>query len=326
MSLEKKSLTIVLPLFNEKDSISKLLEEITNVLLNEKILDYEILIIDDGSTDGSWVEIEKICSTNKKVLAYKLKKNYGKSIALNVGFDIAKKDYIITLDADLQDDPKEIPNFIKALEKSDFVSGWKKFRNDPISKTIPSKIFNFITKTISKVNLNDFNCGYKAYKKEVIKNLNLYGELHRYIPLLLVDLGYSVSELEVNHRPRIHGKSKFGFERYYRGFIDLITVTATTKFLRRPGHLFGGIGLFFGVLGSLILIYLLSLWILTNFFDFTLGSIGNRPLLFLGILSIITSVQLLSLSIISELFLKSSKKTETKSYIKDKINESIKSS
>ena len=318
MTETTKKISVIIPLFNEEESIDELIKEINQVLNDNQINDSEIIIVDDGSTDSSWVKINNISQKNKNVRGFRLRKNFGKSIALNVGFKEVKNDLVITLDADLQDDPKSIPDFLKALEKSDMVSGWKKERKDPFSKTIPSKLFNFVTRSISKVNLKDFNCGFKGYKKEVLKNLNLYGELHRYIPLLVNDLGYKISEIDIIHRPRKHGKSKFGYERYYRGFIDLISVTASTTFLRRPGHLFGGFGFSAGIIGFLILLYLLGIWILNNVYSFSLGAIGTRPLLFLGILLVIISIQLISLGIIAELLIRTRKAAETTVYIKDK--------
>ena len=317
----KKSLSLIIPVFNEEGSIEKLVNEINLVLEKNDLSDYEIIIVNDGSNDKTWDIIGEICKKDKNITGVNLRKNFGKSVALNIGFSKAEKDYVITLDADLQDDPREIPRFIEALDKYDFISGWKKVRNDPITKTIPSKIFNYFTKIISGVKLNDFNCGFKGYKKEVVKNLNLYGELHRYIPLLVNDYGFKISEIQVNHRPRLHGKSKFGFERYYRGLIDLITVTATTTFFRRPGHLFGGFGLGTGIVGSLMLLYLFIVWILNNIFGFSLGAIGSRPLLFLGILLLIVSIQLISIGIMSELFLKTKKPISTQSYILEVKNE-----
>ena len=310
------SLSIIVPVFNEEQSIEILFGEINNSVNSLKnCTEYEIIFIDDGSTDKSW-KIEKEISIKhaKKVRAIRLKKNFGKATALNVGFKNAKNDIIITLDSDLQDDPKEIYKFIEEINKGyDFVSGWKKNRKDPLSKTLPSKIFNWVSRFISGIKLNDFNCGFKAYKKKIFENLDLYGELHRYIPIFAFNLGYSISEVEVKHQERKFGHSKYGLSRFTKGFIDLITVVATTKYLNRPAHLFGGIGLFLGFFGFVILSYLI-IDMLLNY-----GNIQGlnllRPLFFFGILFVLLSVQFFSLGIIAELLVRSNLKNDFETFI-----------
>jgi hypothetical protein len=213
------------------------------------------------------------------------------------------------MDADLQDEPREIPRFLEALDSGyDLVSGWKARRNDPLSKTLPSKVFNRITAWISGISLHDFNCGFKAYRREIIEHLQLYGELHRYIPVLAHDAGFKVGEIEVEHHPRRHGKSKYGFERYVRGFLDLVTILATTRYLQRPGHMFGGVGVVFGLLGGTVLTYLVVLWFLGQ-------GIGSRPLLQFGVLLLMLSVQMISLGIIAELLIRISNPRDVTSLI-----------
>ncbi len=258
-----------------------------------------MIFIDDGSSDTSWEQICNLASDNPDtVLGLKFRRNFGKAVALSAGFDNVSGDVVFTMDGDLQDDPNEIPAFLEMLDgKYDLVSGWKRRRQDPASKKLPSMIFNYFTAKLSGIQLRDFNCGFKAYKREVVNDLNLYGELHRYIPILADDLGFRVGELPVKHHSRQYGTSKYGLERYMRGFLDLLSVLATTRYLKKPGHLFGGTGILFGVLGTSILVYLSFIW------SFDLGTIGNRPLLFLGILLEIISVQLISLGLLAELLI-----------------------
>ena len=290
------TISIVIPLFNEQDSIQSLYQRIASVMSDLKAKSYEVVFIDDGSTDSSWEQLLGLYNENPRhVKLIKLRKNFGKSAALNAGFNESCGEIVFTMDADLQDDPEEIPNFLDKLNEGfDLVSGWKKNRKDPFSKKMPSKIFNKITTLISGIKLNDFNCGFKAYRKEVLKFINLYGELHRYIPVLANEYGFKIGEITVRHHPRAHGSSKYGFERYARGFLDLLTVIVTTKYLQRPGHLFGGIGIGFGLFGTLSLIYLVIIWFLGY------RPIGTRPLLLFGIMSTVLSVQLISLGLLAE--------------------------
>jgi len=307
-----KLISFIIPVFNEAASLKEFFSILSSAIIKYNIINYEVLFIDDGSVDSSWQEISLIKRSNKNVFSYKLRKNFGKSFALNIGFKKASGDYVFTMDSDLQDDPNEINKFLDKIQEGyDLVSGWKKERNDPITKTLPSIIFNFITRKITKIELHDFNCGFKLYKKNVVKNIEIYGELHRYIPVLAASKGYKVSEVEVKHIARKFGKSKFGSERFLRGFFDLITVISTTKYLLKPGHLFGRVGIFFGFIGSLILFYLLLIKI-------SGALIGQRPLLFLGFLLITLSIQFLSLGIIAELVIKNSKSSE---YDEDCIEE-----
>lgn len=290
----KPNLSIIIPVHNEEGNIPELYERLYSTLSLPSLIEitYEIIFIDDGSTDGTFEEIKKI--KNSKVKVIRFQRNYGKAAALSCGFKRSKGDFVITMDGDLQDDPKEIPRFIEELKKYYMVSGWKNKRQDPISKTLPSKVFNRLTRFITGVKVHDFNCGYKAYNNYVVKNINLYGELHRYIPALVYWKGYTVGEIEVEHHPRVHGESKYGIERLLKGFLDLITVTFLMMYKKRPLHVFGGIGILFGLFGVIISIYLIVLWAIGL-------KIGDRPLLMLGILLTVTGAQFISLGLIGEL-------------------------
>ncbi len=229
-----ENLSIIIPVFNEQESLKSLTDEICEVLSINNLNNYEIIIINDGSTDETWKVIEEIILENNNIKGINLLENFGKSIALNIGFFIASKNYVITLDGDLQDNPNDIPRFISELKKFDFVAGWKKKRYDTFSKIIQSRIFNFFTRVVTGVKLNDFNCGFKGYNNKVVKELNIYAGLHRYIPVIVSRKKYSISEIVVNHRKRKFGKSKYGFTRIFRGLVDLIYVSVSTKYYKRP--------------------------------------------------------------------------------------------
>ena len=306
--------SIVIPSFNEEGSVIILLEKIRSIFLSKvQASEFEIVFVDDGSTDNSYFLVENwMQNTKMQMTLIRFRTNRGKSYALNAGFKEALGKVILTLDADLQDEPKELFNLIKKLnEDYDLVSGWKRNRNDPLSKTIPSLLFNSFTAFISGVKLHDFNCGLKAYRSEVVKDLNLYGELHRYIPLLAVWRGFRVSEIQVKHHKRKFGKSKYGLERYMRGFLDLITVTFLNKYLKRPLHLFGSVGLIFLFIGILILIYFTSLWFLGI-------GIGFRPLFFLGILMIIAGLQSFFFGLLGDMIASSNKNDQSYFLVKKK--------
>lgn len=286
-------LSFVIPVLNEVESLGQLYQEIVQ---NTGIHSYEIIFIDDGSTDGSFEVMQELASTDPQVKVIKFRRNFGKAPALQKGFDLAQGEVVFTMDADLQDNPAEIPAFLDKLEEGfDLVSGWKKKRRDPWHKRIPSKLFNSVTAHTFHLKLKDYNCGFKAYRKELVKELNLYGEMHRYIPALAHSLGFKVGEIAVEHRARQFGKSKYGMERYLRGFFDLLTVKMVTQYVKSPLYLFGRIGLVSTVLGSLITLYLAVLKI---FYGVPLS---NRPLLFLGMLLILGGLQFVSLGLISEL-------------------------
>ena len=319
--MNKVDLSIIVPIFNEEESINILFLEIKENI--DENYNWELIFINDGSTDSSREVILKLCHSNPNILFFDSNINKGKSEALHKGFQECSGDIVITLDADLQDDPKEIINFIKKIkEGNDLVSGWKKNRKDPISKTIPSKIYNSVLRFLFKIKLNDYNCGFKAYKKDVVKTLNLYGGLHRFIPVLAKQNGFIISEIVVNHRERKYGQSKYGTSRMLHGFFDLITTLFLNKYLSKPLHFFGLIGFFLSFIGFSINLYLSFYWLYNNYFitaaqNFTI----NRPLLFLGILLLIIGIQLISIGLIGELLVRFFKKNRADQYTKNKIEE-----
>ncbi len=289
--------SFVIPVHNEEATLKTLFDKISTVVLQENIASYEVIFIDDGSNDNSWLQIQDLVSSYPQIVkGLKFRRNFGKSAALWAGFRYSSGDIVFTLDADLQDDPTEIPKFLYKLEMGfDLVSGWRQKRNDPPSKKLPSKLFNAVTSNLTGIKLHDFNCGFKVYRRKVLDSIQLYGELHRYTPVLAHELGFKVGEVVVEHHPRKHGFSKYSWERYSRGFIDLLTVIATTRYIQKPGHLFGHLGLFSGFIGVVILAYMTILWFVGS------RPVGTRPLFFVGIMSVILSVQLISLGILAEL-------------------------
>ncbi len=292
-------ISIVIPLLNEEESLPELSLKIEAEMKGMKLESYEIIFIDDGSTDKSYDMIKQINNRNKRFKAIRFRRNYGKSAALAVGFQKARGEIIITMDADLQDDPAEIKNLLGKLNEGfDLVSGWKKKRRDPFNKTFPSKLFNLVVSMASGIKLHDFNCGLKAYKNQVIKNLDVYGEMHRYIPALAHMKGFKVIEIPVVHHPRIYGKTKFGAMRYLNGFLDLVTVLFTHKFFKRPLHFFGGIGSLIALAGFIIDLVLSIQWAMGE------TALSNRPLALLGIGMIIVGVQFFSMGLIGEMIVK----------------------
>lgn len=299
LNLNNQTVSVVVPLLNEEESLKELSQLLEGVLssLNSN---YEVIFVDDGSTDRSFEKIKEINQGNKRFKCIKFRKNYGKSSALAAGFKAAKGSYVITMDADLQDDPREIPDLIAVLQSGyDLVSGWKKVRYDPFIKRNTSKIFNYVTSKVSGVRLHDFNCGLKAYKKDVVKSLKVYGEMHRYLPALAHLSGFKVTEKIVKHHPRKFGKTKFGASRFINGFLDVLTVMFTNKYIKKPLHLFGVLGLISTTAGFGITLYLTLLKFLEG------ASISNRPLFLVGILFIIIGVQFISLGLIAEMITKS---------------------
>ncbi len=259
-------ISVVIPLFNEKESLAELHRQLTLAFgtLGES---YEIVFVDDGSRDGSWGVIETIAASDPAVRAIRFRRNFGKARALDVGFFRTRGDFVFTMDADLQDDPAEIPRFLKKMQDDglDVVSGWKRKRYDPWHKVGPSRIFNAMVSNMTGCRLHDHNCGFKLYRGEVVKNVQLYGELHRFVPVLAAAKGFKVGEIEVHHRPRTFGRSKYGWSRMFKGFMDLLAVTARTRFGRRPMHLIGGIGFamsWFGAVGIAVgaVLALLGSW------------------------------------------------------------------
>ncbi len=294
-------LSLVVPFYNEAESLPELIPRLIAVAEQVAGSAYEIWLIDDGSTDGSFEVVRHFAQQKPQVRGIRFRRNYGKSAALAVGFAEARGRYVVTLDADLQDEPEEIPRLLARLEEGyDLVSGWKKHRQDPLSKTLPSRVFNAVVSMVSGLRLHDFNCGLKAYRSEVVKALHIYGEMHRYIPALAHWEGFRVTELPVRHHPRKYGRSKFGASRFVKGFLDLLTFLFTTRFLRRPMHLFGTLGILFMLVGFLVDAYLVVEWWLGR------TALSNRPLLFFGLGLIIVGVQLMSLGLLGELVVKGS--------------------
>ena len=287
-------LSILIPLYNERESIRDLASEITESL-GKLSISYEIIFVDDGSRDGSFEEIKTLASTDSRIIGIRFRRNYGKSAALSEGFEISRGNIVVTMDADLQDDPAELPAMIEKLNEGyDVISGWKKNRKDPLTKKIPSRLFNFVTRLMSGVRIHDFNCGLKIYKADVVKTVRVYGELHRYIPVLAKWAGFRVGELVVNHRSRKYGSTKFGASRFFKGFLDLLTVMFLGKYNKNPLHFFGILGGVLFFIGLLINGYLTYQW-------FGGIWIGNRPILFLGILMMIVGIQFISLGLLAEM-------------------------
>ena len=316
-------LSIVIPLYNECDSLSELNDWIVSVMHSNRF-NFEVIYIDDGSTDGSWEVIEQLCTKHPEIKAIQFQKNFGKSQALHAGFKAAGGDIVITMDADLQDSPEEIPDLIELLQKEelDLVSGWKKKRYDSlIGKNIPSKLFNWAARRSSGIKLNDFNCGLKAYRSEVIKNIDVHGEMHRYIPVLAANAGFNkITEKEVKHQARKYGETKFGAERFINGFLDLITIGFVSKFEKRPMHFFGAIGLLMFIIGTGLAIYL---GIDKLFIEPKGRLITERPEFFIALTTMILGTQLFLAGFIGELVIRSKNQT-TRYQIKQSINHTIK--
>ncbi len=303
--------SVVVPLYNEEESLEELHRRLTLVMqpLSEN---FEIIFVDDGSTDNSFAVLKTLHEKDSRVKVIQFRKNFGKASALSAGFKKAQGEIIITLDADLQDLPEEIPNLLKKIETGcDLVSGWKVKRKDPVVRKVASRLFNYVTSFYTGVNLHDFNCGLKCYRREVIEELDLYGELHRYIPAIANWKGFNVGEVKVGHHPRMHGKSKFGSERYLRGLFDLLTVIMLTKYPEKPLH-------FFGLLGTILSFSGLAINVYLGIVRLTGKWIGNRPLLLLGILLLILGVQFIFFGLMGELIVFSSQK-ETSYTVKDQL-------
>lgn len=297
-------LSVVIPLLNEEDSLPELTKWIANVA-NDHQINYEILLIDDGSTDGSWKIISELNNTNPKIKGIRFRRNYGKSAALNTGFQAAEGEVVITMDADLQDNPDEIPGLMQMINEEGFhlVSGWKKERFDPASKTIPTKLFNAATRAVTGIKLNDFNCGLKAYKKEVVKAIEVYGEMHRYIPALAKWNGFpKIGEKVVKHQARKYGTTKFGgWNRFINGFLDLLSVTFTAKFGKKPMHFFGSMGTLVFIAGGLMTLYVLVRKLYSIYIDNPLERVTQDPLFYFALVALIIGVQLFLAGFLGEL-------------------------
>jgi len=290
----RPELSVLVPLFNELESLDQLYAEITSTC-ERTVRSFEIVFVDDGSNDGSAEAIDRLAASDSRVVVIHLRRNFGKSPALAAGFERVRGEIVITMDADLQDDPAMIPAFVARIRAgADLVSGWKQRRHDPWDKTMPSLVFNTIVRRLSKVDLRDFNCGFKAYRSECVKELRVYGGFHRFLPLFAQDRGFKIEELVVQHRARQHGHSKFGKGRLLEGLLDLPTVLLLTRYRTRPLHFFGVPGALVLALGLMLLSYLSVLW--------TLGHpVGTRPLLTLGVLLTITGFQILCVGLVAEI-------------------------
>ena len=312
-------ISVVIPLYNEDESLTELTDWIDKVMKENKY-DYEVLLIDDGSKDNSWKVIESLSAKNKSIRGIKFKRNYGKSAALFVGFEAAEGDVVITMDADLQDSPEEIPDLYKMIydQGFDLVSGWKKKRYDPITKTLPTKLFNWAARKVSGVYLHDFNCGLKAYKKDVIKSIEVYGEMHRYIPILSKRAGFDkITEKVVAHQARKFGTTKFGLDRFVNGFLDLLSITFVSKFGQRPMHFFGLQGTFVFLIGFLMA---LSIGIdkLIHVIDGEMApKVTDSPYFYIGLTTMVIGTQLFLAGFLGELI--SRKSSERNSYLIEKI-------
>jgi len=301
MAKHTVKISIVVPLFNEEESLVELHEQLSKAVCSlEKPI--EFLFIDDGSTDNSMQVLSELHNKDPQVRVVQFRRNYGKSAALALGFKEARGEFIVTLDADLQDEPYEIPNLVKKLEEGfDLVSGWKKIRKDPFIKKNTSKLFNFVTRKMTGLGIHDMNCGLKAYRREVTETVNVYGQLHRFLPVLAQWQGFKVGEVVVKHNPRKYGKTKFGASRFMAGFFDLLTVLFITRYTKRPLHLFGLIGLVSFIVGVGISSYLAVERLFLGKY------LSDRPLLFLGILAIIVGVQFVSIGLLGEMITESRK-------------------
>lgn len=293
-------ISVVIPLYNEEGSLKELHQQLRSTLGRMNVR-YELLFVDDGSTDRSFTVLRDLKRSDRHIKIIRFRRNYGKSAALSVGFDKALGDIVITMDADLQDDPGEIPALKRRIEEGyDLVSGWKKVRRDPITKTVPSRFFNMVTRFMTGIKIHDFNCGLKAYRRDVVKAVKIYGELHRYIPVLAHWEGYKIGELVVQHRPRRYGKTKFGIGRFWKGLLDLLTALFTTRYLRRPLHLFGFWGMLSTVAGTAIVVWLVVEKLLGE------TTLSNRPLFLVGILLVIVGIQFISIGLLGEMISRTS--------------------
>jgi len=302
------NISVVIPLLNEEESLPELCSWVDKVM-HQNNFSYEIILIDDGSTDNSWKQIENISVQNPSVKGIRFRRNYGKSAALNTGFNAVQGDVVITMDADLQDSPEEIPALYSMITKDgfDLVSGWKKKRHDPVSKTLPTKLFNWTTRRMSGIYLHDFNCGLKAYKKEVVKNIEVYGEMHRYIPVIAKWAGFSkIGEKEVQHQKRKYGTTKFGMERFVYGFLDLLSIGFVSKFGKRPMHLFGFIGSFFFFVGGLVSLWLIVEKIYKISHHLKVRDVTDQPLFYLALVTMIIGTQLFLAGFLGEMISRNS--------------------
>ena len=302
----KMNVSVVIPVLNEKESLPELVRELEHSLSTYSA--WEVLFIDDGSSDGSTEWMSDLCTKNSNFKLLQFYRNYGKAAALSEGFKVATGEYIITMDADLQDDPAEIPNLISKLSDGwDLVSGWKKTRHDPLNKTLPSKVFNFVTRLMTGVKIHDFNCGLKGYKQAVVKSIEVYGGRHRYIPALAGQQKFKITEIVVNHRARQFGETKYGGSRMFHGFFDLITILFLNRYTQQPLHLFGMFGIGFLKVGFIVECFVL-------YFKYALGEPFSKhmALLMFGIMFIIIGIQFFSIGLLGELMTRSTQGQENR--------------
>lgn len=325
MSTNVQDISVIIPLYNEEESLPELVSWIERVM-QQHHYSYEIIMIDDGSKDDSWKVIASLAEKNPQVRGFKFKRNYGKSAALHKGFEAANGKVVITMDADLQDSPDEIPGLYKMIteDKYDLVSGWKRKRHDPISKTLPSKFFNSVTRKVSGIhNLHDFNCGLKAYNFNVVKNIEVYGEMHRYIPVIAKWVGFTkIGEKEVEHRARKYGETKFGLERFVNGFLDLLSITFVSRFGKKPMHLFGTLGTLMFTLGLLGAAYLGISKIYCVFNHIPATRLTQRPSFYLLLTSMIIGTQLFLAGFLAEMISRNDK-DRNRYIIEKEINQSV---
>jgi glycosyltransferase involved in cell wall biosynthesis len=303
-------ISVIIPVLDEVESLERLAQELRAVAKKHQ-LDIEVLFVDDGSGDGSWEMIQGLAAGDRRLRGVRFRRNFGKAAALAAGFEAAAGSTVLQMDADLQDDPTEIPAFLAKLREGfDVVNGWKRRRQDPWQKVWSSRVFNWTVSKLSGLRLHDHNCGIKCFRKEVVKQIQLYGELHRFIPVIAHARGYSVTELEVRHRPRLYGHSKYGIQRYVRGFLDLMTVTFLTGYGQRPLHLLGGIGLFAFFLGGLGLGYLAICWLLARLQVEGYGPIDHRPLLTYSLAGVVLGFQMVAIGFLAELMISLNSRNE----------------
>lgn len=297
-------LSAVIPVYNEVESLESLYRELDDVA-REHGYDLDLVFVDDGSTDGSWQTIQRLAAGDKRVRGLRFRRNFGKAAALSAGFQAARGELIVTLDADLQDDPREIPRFLEQMANQfDVVSGWKQIRHDPWHKVWPSRVFNRLVSSLTGVRLHDHNCGMKCYRREVFREVRLYGELHRFVPVLAHARGFRVGEVVIQHRPRRFGSSKYGVRRFLRGFLDLLTVKFLTGFGQRPQHALGAVGLVFFALGALGIAYLSAYWVKTQLWPApTDEPLHRRPALLYSVASLLLGGQLISIGFLAELII-----------------------
>jgi glycosyltransferase involved in cell wall biosynthesis len=315
MSAPQIQISVVIPLLNEAESLPELVAWIDSVMQKNQF-SYELVLVDDGSTDNSWEVILGLKQTYTAIRAFRFQRNYGKSAALHVGFEAARGNVVITMDADLQDSPDEIPDLYEMIttQKFDLVSGWKKKRHDPLSKTIPTRLFNYVTRLISGIRLHDFNCGLKAYRKAVVKSVEIYGEMHRYIPFLAKGAGFrKIGEKVVQHRARKYGYSKFGLERFINGFLDLLTVSFMIRFGRKPMHFFGLMGVFSFLIGFIITTWLIAEKVNRQINNQPYRDVVAQPLFYLALAALIIGVQLFLAGFLGEMIIRNA--TERNTYL-----------